>query len=205
MKSLPGVVPTAGSTPWRKRLECVSISLYRQEHQRSPTVNFGRMPLGYRMSSANNARHVSKEKRFRGGADSEQDESHLPGVAPMGQLGGNPSSLTWCGHRWSEWIAASQALRAIPPKGTGLYRLRAPGHRDLLYIGQGLIRDRLQSHLSKIQQPTHRQSTIFTESMECSWVGDASWWPHQRLELENDLIAAHILEEETVPLAQILG
>lgn len=25
----------------------MAISLYRQEHQRSPTVNFGRMPLGY--------------------------------------------------------------------------------------------------------------------------------------------------------------
>jgi len=160
----------------------MAISLYRKQHQRSPTVNFGRVPLGYRMSSANNARLVSKEKRFRGGVEGEQDENHLPGIAPMGQMGGNPSSLTWCGHPWSEWIAASQALRALPPKMTGRYRLRAPGHGELLSRGEGVIRDRLQSHLGKIRQATHRQSKIFTHSMECSWVVDASWWRHQRLE-----------------------
>src|SRR5262249_12975038 len=143
--------------------------------QRSPTVNFGRMPLGYQMSSPNNARLVSRGKRFRGGATSEEDDSHLPSMAPVGHLGGDPSSLTWCGHRWSEWSATSEALRLIPPAATGLYRLRVPGHRELLYIGQGVIRARLQSHLSKIRQATHRQSTIFTESMECSWVVDASW------------------------------
>lgn len=53
---LVSIVPVEGSAPWRKGLECVAISLYRQERQRSPTVNFGRMPVGYRMSSGNNAR-----------------------------------------------------------------------------------------------------------------------------------------------------
>jgi hypothetical protein len=43
---LVSFVPIGGFTPCRKGLECVAISLYRQEHQRSPTVNFGRMPLG---------------------------------------------------------------------------------------------------------------------------------------------------------------
>jgi hypothetical protein len=41
--------------------------------------------------------------------------------------------------------------------------------------------------------------------MECSWVGAASWWPHQRLELENDLIASYILSTGTIPQAQFIG
>src|SRR5690242_51447 len=60
------VVPVEGDTPWRKGLECVAIGLYRQEHGCSPTVNWGRMPLGYRMSSGNNARLVAAGKRQRG-------------------------------------------------------------------------------------------------------------------------------------------
>jgi hypothetical protein len=35
-------------------------------------------------------------------------------------------------------------------------------------------------------------------------VNDA-WWSHQRLELECDLIAAHLLETATVPPAQFIG
>jgi hypothetical protein len=38
------VVPFEGSTPWRKGLEVLAIALYRQEHARSPTVEFGSMP-----------------------------------------------------------------------------------------------------------------------------------------------------------------
>jgi hypothetical protein len=38
------VVPVEGSPPWRKGLEALAIALYRQEHARSPTVEFGRIP-----------------------------------------------------------------------------------------------------------------------------------------------------------------
>jgi hypothetical protein len=48
------VVPVEGSTPWRKGLEALAIALYRQESGRSPTVEFGRMPAGYRASSSYN-------------------------------------------------------------------------------------------------------------------------------------------------------
>src|SRR5262249_16643044 len=78
--------PSLTSTPWRKGLECVAISLYRQQHQRFPTVNVGRMPLGYRMSSGNTAKLMSKEKHFRGGPTSERDNNHLPSRAPVGPL-----------------------------------------------------------------------------------------------------------------------
>src|SRR5262249_44575953 len=59
--------PVHGATPRRKALEAVAIALHRQRYAKSPTLNFGRMPVGYRMSSANNARLVAAGKRFRGG------------------------------------------------------------------------------------------------------------------------------------------
>ena len=46
------VVPVEGSTPWRKGLEALAIAPYRQEHGRSPPVEFGRMPVGYGASSS---------------------------------------------------------------------------------------------------------------------------------------------------------
>jgi hypothetical protein len=199
------VVPIEGLTPWRKGLECVAISLYRHEHQCSPTVNFGRMPPGYRMSSGNNARLTSTGGLFRGGPISEQEKSHFPGIAPVGPLEGDPYSPNWCGHAWSEWVAIKEALRIIPPEATGLYRIRKPDQAGLLYIGQGKVRKRLSDHRNKVDQPAHPQSTIFTKSMECSWVLDASWLSHQLLELENDLIAAYILHTGTIPPAQFIG
>src|SRR5436190_5983999 len=35
------VVAISGNAPWRKGLEALAIGLYRQQHGRSPTVNFG--------------------------------------------------------------------------------------------------------------------------------------------------------------------
>jgi hypothetical protein len=42
-------LPIDGDSAWRKNLEAVAIALYRQENGGSPAVNFGRMPVGYRM------------------------------------------------------------------------------------------------------------------------------------------------------------
>jgi hypothetical protein len=35
-----------GDARWRKALEWVALGFYRQKHRRSPTFNFGRMPVG---------------------------------------------------------------------------------------------------------------------------------------------------------------
>jgi hypothetical protein len=75
------VTTVEGSPSWRKGLECVAISVYREAYRRSPTIAFGRMPYGYRISTGNNARLVVAGKRFRGGRFDGTDESHLPGIA----------------------------------------------------------------------------------------------------------------------------
>jgi hypothetical protein len=54
--------------------------------------------------------------------------------------------------------------------------------------------------------PEHPQAHWFAASdLECSWTTNDSWLGHQRLELENDLIAAHVLEHGAPPSAQFLG
>jgi hypothetical protein len=76
----------------------------------------------------------------------------------------------------------------------------------LVYVGQGQIRTRLRAHLAKAARPDHPQARWFAvPDLECSWTTNDSWFGHQRLELENDLIAAHVLEHGAPPSAQFLG
>ena len=168
----------------------------------SPTFNFGRMPPGYRMSSGNNRRLVEAGKRFRGGTTKKRDSSHEPGVPPAGTLDGDPTSRDWCGHRWSEWVA----LMEIQIPGTGLYRIRRR-EKNVLYVGEGKVASRLRAHAAKTKKRGHLQGEILgdPETLECSWVLHKAWLPHQRLELETDLIAAHILATGKVPAVQFLG
>src|SRR5262249_31735744 len=63
------VLPVPGDVRYRKGLEALALALYRQNCGRSPTVNFGRILRGYRLSSGNNARLVAAGKRLRGGPD----------------------------------------------------------------------------------------------------------------------------------------
>ncbi len=201
------VVPIEGSTQWRKGWEAVAISLYRQDHGKSPTVEFGRMPAGYRMSSGNDAKLVAAEKRFRGGLTAAIDASHSPSLPPVGPLAGDPYAREWCGQRWSPWVPLSAVTSQIGTGAVGLYRIRSEGSTQLLYIGQGRVRARLCAHGQKVLAADHVQGQIFAGAsrLECSCVLSESWLPHQLLELENDLIAAHIVATGAVPAAQFLG
>jgi hypothetical protein len=199
-------IPVEGSTAWRKGLEAVAVALYRQETGRSPTANFGRMPTGYRMSSGNNRRLVAASERFRGGASIEPDPSHLPGVAPVEGLDGDPQGATWCGHARGGWEQLSDYRFA---HGSGLYRIRDEGIDGLVYIGEGTIPHRLASHLrkrlSRGTPPTAQQSVFAQmERSEFAFV-TGQWESHQRLELETDLIAAHMLQLGRPPAGQFLG
>jgi hypothetical protein len=97
--------------------------------------------------------------------------------------------------------------RDVLDEALGFYRVRGRGQPTLLYIGQGVIAQRLRSHRRKSGQPEHHQGPIFgsTEVLEYAWVVNTHWRPHQRLELENDLIASHLLMTGILPAAQFLG
>jgi hypothetical protein len=86
------------------------------------------------------------------------------------------------------------------------YRIGPENDPGLVYVGEGNVRDRLRAHQAKIGRD-HRQACILAEAgrVECSWVLSEHWLPHQRLELENDLIAAHVLIMGKPPTAQFLG
>jgi hypothetical protein len=77
----------------------------------------------------------------------------------------------------------------------------------LLCVGEGRIAARLLAHLAKCGRERHPQGVVFRLAgrLEYSWAAGPAWLPHQRLELENDLIAAHLLATGAVPAAQFLG
>lgn len=198
--------PLQADTPQRKSLEAVVIAVHRQRYGRSPTLNFGRMPAGYRMSSANNARIVAAGKRLRGSLlIGETDESHSPSIAPLATLGGDVHAHTWGGLTWSPWTPLTLDNLAQLPKTNGIYRL-AGQTSDLVYIGEGRVAARLRTHLAKLGAGT-QQGTIFAANapLAFSCVLSDDRLRNQRLELETDLIAAHVIATQHAPVAQFLG
>ncbi|HEU4557561.1 MAG TPA: GIY-YIG nuclease family protein [Longimicrobium sp.] len=189
-----------GSTSWRKGMEALAIALYRQDHRQSPSLNFGRMPGGYAISSQRNA-------KLRGGPTVDELDCHHPSIPPAGPLTGTPDAPDWSGHRWSAWEALPTAIWRTDAAVTGLYRIRAKDDPSLLYVGQGVISARLRQHLRKATASDDAQGRIFraADSLEVSWVANRDWRQNQRLELENDLIAAHVLVREAPPPAQFIG
>jgi hypothetical protein len=184
-----------GATPWRKGLEAVAIALYRQQHGCSPSVNFGRMPPGYAMSSGNNTELVATGKRFRGARTADTHPCHALGVPSPGALDGPTQRTEWCGLRWSRWQPLQDAAEDVR-RATGVYRMRGDDRESLLYVGQGVIGARLAAHLRKCSDTTNIQGGVFASArrLECSYVVNDAWVDHhQRLEVENDLIASHVL------------
>lgn len=197
--------PVQGSTQVRKGLEAVAIAVHRQEFHRSPTFNFGRMPAGYRMSSGNNARLVAAGRRFRGGPTSETTTSHAAGIPPLGPLDHACISETWCGHHWTRWRSLTEETLTVLVAAAGLYRIKGRDG-DLVYIGEGEIKQRLRAHAAKLRTGTVQgQALAGAVPLEFSSVANSRWERHQRLELETDLIAAHVLAVGTPPEAQFLG
>ena len=202
------VCPLPGaSTPHRKGLECMAIARYRQENGRGPSFNFGRMPEGYRMSSDNNARLAASGRRYRGEKTGQVEENHHPGVAPSGDLNGPSVGSHWLGLGWSEWLPVGDTGTVANLGGVGLYRMRTSGAQALVYVGEGRIGDRIKAHLRKGTDPEHPQYHSFRDAglLELSFVFRPDLLRHQRLEIETDLIGAHVLEHGAVPLAQFLG
>jgi hypothetical protein len=193
-----------GDTPWRKGLEAVVIARHRQRHGRSPTVNFGRMPRGYRMSSGNNAGIVAAGKRSRGGPCEETTDAHLAGQPPVGPLDPNTSSASWCGHAWSAWRPLLPETIAALQAGEGLYRIQ--GREDTtVYVGEGTLRARLPAHAAKLSTSS-AQGQVLKRAAPLRFSTVASpWFRHQRLELETDLIAACVLADRRPPSAQFIG
>jgi hypothetical protein len=140
-------------------VEALALALYRQQYRRSPTVNFGWMPIGYRKSSGNNAQLVAKGLRYRGGPTDAAEASHGPGIQPAGPLTADVQAAGWCRHAWSPWLPIKEGTHAAA--GTGLYRIRGANATGLMYVGQGAIAARLQKHLHTAQSGAGQQGQVF--------------------------------------------
>jgi hypothetical protein len=77
----------------------------------------------------------------------------------------------------------------------------------MLYIGQGKVRQRLSMHQRGAVTAANKRGYIFRDAapLEYSWVLNDRWLEPQLLELENDLIAAHILVMGAAPVAQFVS
>ena len=177
------------SERWRKGLECVAIALHRQKFGVSPRVNFTRMPPEYRASSFNTAKLAQQQKRFRGGKTLEFEQSHLPGIGPLGPLAGSPHERLWCGHCWTPWQTVQTG---IPYTGRGLYRLSMAAQPWLVYLGWGNVREGVKRQIRRVPAPI---------PFICSWT-QTDHYDHQFEELLTDLIATHCLVTARLPCWQ---
>lgn len=73
------VTAVEGDEPYRRAVEAAAISLHREEFGFSPTINFGRMPQGYAMST-------DRKRGQRGGICLTEEACHRPGTGLNGPL-----------------------------------------------------------------------------------------------------------------------
>lgn len=196
------VTPIRGEVAWRRALEATAITLYRLRSRRSPSANFGRMPAGYRISTGNNKRLVASGRRARGGLDPKASAA-VDSVPVAGDPWTDPESAMWMNWAWSAWVPIRDACTAAAV--VGLYRVRCNGLSGLVYVGQGSVASRLRAHLAKGVKEGHRQAPYFSGDLAASWVELPGVALLNRLEHENDLIAAHVLATGRPPSAQFLG
>jgi hypothetical protein len=70
-----------------------------------------------------------------------------------------------------------------------------------------LVAARLLAHWRKTRTRSNPQREVFRSAvrLECSWVLNTGWLSHHLLELECDLIRAHLLVTDTLPPAPFIG
>lgn len=185
-------------TPERRSWESVEIASHRASKGRSPLFSFGRMLDGWVKSSGNNTLLKESGRLMRG--FQSPDARVSASLAPIADLKASPIAVDWCGLTWTDWTPE------LPePQRTGIYRIRHVGAETLQYIGIGKIRSRLSSHVKKGTQPDHPQFEYFNTPLEFSWHTDSHSDSTQLAEIENDLIASHVLSTGSAPPAQFKG
>lgn len=190
-------------------LEAAELAKHRQFFGSSPALNFGRIPLGFRKSSNVSSKLLAAGKQFRGGLSSELSPHHSESIPPVGDLSGDVDAPTWCGHHWSDWARFDITNIANSPATDGLYRIQAVGHGScLIYVGEGRICSRLKDHLKEAssEKESRKYAHFARETLlEFSVVTNSQWTKNQRVELEHDLIGAHVISTGLAPIAQFGG
>jgi hypothetical protein len=176
--------------------EALEVTKRRIIDGTSPAYNFGRMPHGWVKSSGNNRRLVEAGKRFRGYRLSDEEIAALPpdpSAPPPATLEGDTREADWLGLAWR-----SASLDAPGRGDVGVYRIATRPSGPLDYLGQGLIAQRWRMHADGWVTDLAAERTDVT-----AW----GWVPlelgaRQLLEVENDLIASHMVMFAEPPRAQ---
>jgi hypothetical protein len=163
----------------------------------SPAYNFGRMPYGWWPSRGSNTKaNKAAGKYVRGRRMTDEELAALPpdeSVPPPTTLEGDARAADWLGLAWRETDIDPPGRGAV-----GVYRIATRPHGPLDYLGQGLIVSRWRSHADGWVTDLAAERTDAT-----AW----GWVPleigsRQLLEVENDLIASHMVIFARPPAAQ---
>jgi hypothetical protein len=176
--------------------EALEITKQRIIDGCSPAYNFGRMPHGWIKSTGNNRRLVEAGGRFRGRRMSEGELAELPAdpsVPPPVTLDDDVRSPDWLGLAWRQAESSPPARSDV-----GVYRIGGSVPGPLDYLGQGRIAARWHAH-----------SRGWALDLAAEAPGRSVWdWvgldltARQLLEVENDLIAGHMVVFRAPPRAQ---
>ena len=192
------VLRTSG--PERLGREALEITKRRMIDGCSPLYSFGRMPAGwYKSRGSNTKKNVAGGRYHRGGRLPEAlTEQRIPdpSAPPPRSLDQDPHYRAWLDLDWVE------ADRAAPSRDAlGVYRILSSDRGPLEYLGQGRILARCESHLSGWAQDLAAEDDGWSTY---SW-SVLNLTRRQRLEIENDLIASHMVVFGAPPHRQFMN
>jgi hypothetical protein len=170
-------LPAAGEA-WRYAE--VRISATGERFRIFHTLRDTTILRGYRLSLGNNSRLIPRP---------ESDFAAVSIYGRSGQVDG-------------VCAAAAPSSRGMLSDFTGC---AIPEPRVLFTSAKDTLGRGSPDHRVKASKPRHRQAPHFTARRECSWVLNSAWLRDQRLELETDLIGAHVMSMGHAPIAQFLG
>lgn len=183
------VVPGPDDAPTRRGWEDLCLGWYRQTHKRSPAFNFARMPTGYAASSY----RAGGRRGGRGGT-----AAHGGSAPPLWPLALRDENA-WRRNGW-QYCSLDEV-----PRGQGVYRLHDEGG-DVLYVGRGLMRARVNAHLAKAAGTTSTYGRKLNQLMPTAVsIFPYSGHPSQLEELQTDALAALIWTSGEHPPAQYLS
>lgn len=181
--------PLVCSKPDRMAVECYLLWQYRIEFGSSTLCNFGRFHREY-VKSRGRCSGIRGE-RLPDGEQNPAGGRSCPPLQPTGRAG-EPG---WMGIEWSELLPlVSSSLRDVPDS-SGVYLLFDASAGDLIYIGESsTCKKRLKTHAW-----LHRERPGIDFSYH-TLNGDIR--PHNRKEIENDLIGCLYHEQGRPPEMQ---
>jgi hypothetical protein len=183
------VAPCELAKPDRMALECYLIWLHRLAARQSPRCNFERMHPHYIKS-----RNRSTGKQGSRLPEGETNSAVGPHLPPL-RATADPCDSGWMGLHWEGPMQFKNETIDHAPNCSGLYKIHACG--DVAYIGETVnLRARLR---------THRRSS-WGDSVAFAFVPlpDVRF-KCQRLEAENDLVAAFYEARQRAPLKQFVA